>query len=147
MPPVLRQEYGSIGVLVPAQLIDGIDWAFGVSHGGAQDYAMSEIEACWLERVCLVPRAGRTEVVMAADALVRVRNLLDIWTLNSSCEVGADPVGVGCDFCIWCQSLVLRDWIDDVLDEAGFETGGWLGSFRDGAAHDSGDQWRELMGV
>lgn len=124
MSQVTRYHHGTVHC--PAALMDRIDWAFGVSHGCCEDFGMYVAEAFELERLCVYPRMGRTLIPMAAEALSDARNVLDCWTLSDECTSKDDQatwnVGRTCDFCLWCQALVLRDWCDEVLDKAGFRT-------------------------
>lgn len=123
MPPIHRYHAGTI--VAPVTLLDAIDSAFGVTTGGAEDFALKPEEATALETVCTFPPIGRDTITLDATAFTRARNILDLWTLGSCCESTDDgpdtPIGLTCDFCLWCQCLVLRDWCDEILDRAGFE--------------------------
>lgn len=127
MSQVLRyHKRGSLAV--PGDLIDAIDWAFGVSDGDPEEFGLYPEEATELR--CLVLRPFTEAATVAAPVLCDARNVLDSWTLSDECrdadtgkldarDNGA-PVGEGCGFCLWCQCLVMRDWCDALLDRAGF---------------------------
>jgi hypothetical protein len=55
-----------------------------------------------------------------AEDFSRVRNLIDAETINGCCEESApDTPGSACDMCMWCQAMILRDWLDGLLDAVG----------------------------
>lgn len=125
MSQITRYHHG--GILVPVALLKGIDSVFSVSAGGAEDFGLYPCEALDLERLVTVPALWKrtTDVTTSAEALSDARNVLDGWTLSSEChtETEANCIDRPTDDgpCAWCQSLLLRDWCDAVLDRAGFK--------------------------
>lgn len=118
MPPVHRHHTGT--VQVPAELIEAVDNLFGISEGAGENYGLCEDEVADLAALCSVDRAGQDGVTIDATVFSDTRNTLDCHTLNSECEQhDPDSIGVRCQFCTWCQSLILRDWCDATLDRGG----------------------------
>lgn len=126
MSPIHRY-HDRAELLVPPALVEAVDSAFGVSDYCGEDYALYPEEAAALEWFC-APLPSPLIIGTPVLALTRARNVLDTWTLATECTSEQDDwaLAVGCDFCLWCQALVLRDWCDEVLDRAGFSRPAYL---------------------
>lgn len=115
-----------------------VDSVFGVRNGCCDDYALYPEEAAALERLVVVPYLGRTDIPVDAEVLSDARNMLDTYTLSSECDGNDDERCAAfferrdgepdktCDFCTWCQSLILRDWCDQLFDRANYTPPGYI---------------------
>lgn len=130
----VTRHHGPIGVRVPVGVLNAIDSLFGVKGANCEEFALYPSEALDLERLVIAPQFGDT-IITTAEVVANARNVLDGWTLSDECtsdhlpEVGQQtPIGTTCDFCHWCQALILRDWLDMVLDRAGHVSrNAWIG--------------------
>lgn len=113
----LRRFHGGGTVLVSVGLIDALDSLYGI---GSDDCMGVPAEmACEIERVIVAPQMGRPMIPTTSAAFCDLRNALDLTLIVTECiESGGEPIGVDCEFCEWCQTLVMRDWCDWVLDRA-----------------------------
>lgn len=64
--------------------------------------------------------------VVSARAFSNVRNLVDGETLNGWCECPEDGP---CEMCMWCQAMILRDWLDGLLDAGGHHRGSYVEAY------------------
>lgn len=118
MPPVHRHHSGT--VVAPAALIEAVDNTFGITDGSGPEYGLCAEEVADLEALCSIEHTDVETVTIDAAVLSAARNTLDCHTLSSECEqYDPDTIGVRCHFCVWCQSLIVRDWCDAVLDRGG----------------------------
>jgi hypothetical protein len=113
MPPIWRGADKPIRVTRELQYgAEAVLWWFledGLSEDSQDDYA-TEIAA-----IKKFVRSRR--LTIDPDTFSWVRNALDLELLAGGCE---QEVGdLECDFCLWCQALILRDWMDSLMDVAG----------------------------
>lgn len=129
MSQITRYHEGWI--IVPRALPDAVDSLFNVIDEGMDDWALDEREQAALRPFC---SRGVGPILMDASVVSDARNMLDGYLLGAECEsehvpeLGEQtPIGETCDFCVWCQTFVLRDWCDWLLDSCGYlPWNGWL---------------------
>lgn len=123
MPPVHRCN-GGRSITVPTEFIEAVDSLFAVNDGCADEFGMDDRECDALASLCEQASWDLAEVDLAAEVLSAARNVLDDWVMCDECErpqaAPLDPIGESCQFCMWCQALILRDWADWLFDRAGF---------------------------
>lgn len=125
---------------VPAGLLDALDTSLCVSDGDATEFGLDGDQAALLEAVCFTPR-GAT-VVTSSKAVADARNVMDGMVLdwNSECTVCA-PGADGDTFCLRCQFIVIRDWLDRLLDAAGHTRSPYLDALDYDPAHEWERRW------
>lgn len=143
MPPCLRYEPPS-PITLPRELVDALDSMFGVSDDGWAEI-LDETE--WAALVAVV-EPGTDPVETTGAVVAAARNVCDLWTLSSSCDSREDvPVGEGCEFCVWCQALIIRDWFDKVLDDAGLTERRGLGKYIHAVDYDPAAEYERLWAL
>ena len=110
---------------VPIALCDMVDWQWGICDGAGEEYGLHPEEVAELkELVDHTERADRREhpgrndsrlVMVTTEAASDARNCLDGLSLSYECDPDDHDGG-----CHWCKALIARDWLDRILDDAGF---------------------------
>lgn len=160
MSQVTRYHHGVL--LVPVDLLSGIDSLYDFTDYPGQgcewffefddpDRARNDhATADAMTRLVTVPglhRRDRTHehVIVNAGHLSTARNFLDAALLNSDYgDLHGEDEAVPCaSMCEWCQTILLRDWCDLLLDGLGQYKNLYIGD----VDYDVAAVWRNAHGT